>query len=64
MTAVLAHYAVLWAMGIARRRIVGAVLAQSAGVGGEGVLLGLPVVFLLAPGPSAPRSSCRAGCSG
>jgi putative ABC transport system permease protein len=47
-TASLREYTVLWALGIPRRRMVGAVLAQAFWVGAAGVTLALPVVYALA----------------
>ncbi|HXG13018.1 MAG TPA: ABC transporter permease [Gemmataceae bacterium] len=42
------EYAVLRALGVPRRRIAGAVLAQAFWVGGAGVLLALPAAFGMA----------------
>jgi putative ABC transport system permease protein len=42
------EYTVLWALGIPRRRMVGAVLAQAFWVGAGGVVLALPPVYGLA----------------
>jgi putative ABC transport system permease protein len=42
------EYAVLRALGVPRRRIAGAVLAQAFWVGGAGVLLALPAAFVMA----------------
>jgi putative ABC transport system permease protein len=44
----LKEYATLRALGIPRRRIAGAVLAQSAWVGGLGVAIALPAAFAVA----------------
>jgi putative ABC transport system permease protein len=44
----LREYTVLWALGIPRRRMVGAVLAQAFCVGTGGVTLALPAVYALA----------------
>jgi putative ABC transport system permease protein len=47
-TARLREYAVLWALGIPVRRMAALVLAEALCVGLAGVLLALPVIFLLA----------------
>ncbi len=44
----LREYTMLWALGIPRRRVVAVVLGQSLWVGASGVVLALPVMFLLA----------------
>ncbi len=45
----LPQFAVLRALGVPRRRMRSAVLCQSGAVGVVGILLGLPVTFLLVP---------------
>ncbi len=44
----LALFAILWAMGIPRRRMAGAVLAEAGLIGAAGAILALPAIFLLA----------------
>ena len=44
----LKEFATLRALGIPRRRIAGAVLAQSAWIGGLGVVIALPASYLVA----------------
>jgi putative ABC transport system permease protein len=44
----LPQFAILWAMGIPRRRMACAVMAEAGLIGGIGVMLALPVIFVLA----------------
>jgi putative ABC transport system permease protein len=48
----LREYAVLWALGIPVRRMAALVLAQAFWVGVAGIVLALPLIFLLAKGAS------------
>jgi putative ABC transport system permease protein len=45
----LPQFAILWALGIPRRRMAGAVLVESGMVGAAGVVLALPAIFMLKP---------------
>jgi putative ABC transport system permease protein len=45
----LPQFAILWAMGIPRRRMAYAVIAEGGTIGMAGIFLALPVVFLLVP---------------
>jgi putative ABC transport system permease protein len=45
----LPQFAMLWALGIPRRRMAGAVLAEAGAIGAAGIALALPVIFLAAP---------------
>jgi putative ABC transport system permease protein len=48
----LRDYAVLWALGVPLRRMAAVVLAEAFGVGVAGVVVAVPVIFLLAKGAS------------
>ena len=45
----LPQFAILWALGIPRRRMAGVVLIESGVVGVAGIVLALPVIYLLQP---------------